>query len=274
MLIRFDRAKRNGQLGTPFTHIDLRETRRCYPKPNADLPFFFVFFYSGPAGRWPSVRPTSFSIPPLSSCLCTVPSFNTGRLSRYSVRSIFFGTHKWFYYFGLQARNWCYWVHVKTDDWSLRPGFNFLVTPLTSDPKKKGAPSLPRTRSLISVSCFPLSLYYRAAVAEWTRGIEDFALAFWLAPFQFRVVFFFLYNTHTVCQVDFFFFGGCLLPGSSISLSLSYFFQAWIFIWTERAIATLIRLRFRRLWKWSSFTASELIGSFIPKVEWQSNDRS
>lgn len=27
-------------------------------------PFFFLFFYSGPAGRWPSVRPTSFSIPP------------------------------------------------------------------------------------------------------------------------------------------------------------------------------------------------------------------
>lgn len=122
------------------------------------------------------------------------------------------------------------------------------MTPLTSDPLKKRSTFSSREDeisyfrelfSFVAVSC---------SCREWTRGIEDFALAFWLAPFQFRVVFFFFLYVHTHSLPSWFFFllRGVVYCRALLSLSLA-FLSSLDFYLNGESDHYSFRVRFRRL---------------------------
>jgi hypothetical protein len=139
------------------------------------------------------------------------------------------------------------------------------VTPLTSDPLKKRSTFSSREDeisyfrelfSFVAVSC---------SCREWTRGIEDFALAFWLAPFQFRVVFFFFLYTHTHSLPSWFFFllRGVVYCRALLSLSLAFLSSLDFYLNGESDHYSYSGT----ISSTENEAASELIGSFIPKVE-------
>ncbi len=200
-LIRFDRAKRNDQgwarplriliWGDPTM---LSEAKRWPP-----------FFSSGPAGRRPTVfRPSVAFVQFHLSTLARCPDIRLDIIYIFGTSDFISG--------GLQHG---------TDVVSMLKrrlifrSFNFLW-PLDVGPK--GSTFSSPGRDLL----FPWVVFlcrYRAAVGS-ERGIEDFALAFWLAPFQFRVFFFFLYTyTHSLPSWFFFRVVYCRSTGSSLTHS-------------------------------------------------------